>query len=102
MFQLTRLLRNTVCRERMQTGISVSIFPDQNAGFASKLRLCCDACGYEKQGMSSPRVQHSNKKHLAFETNPKMALSSHEMGRSYGVLQKFATALGLTRSMIKK
>ena len=79
----------------VQSACSVSILPDQNACFASKFRLCCDARGYEKQEMSSPRVQGSDKKNVAFEINPKMVLFSHEMGGRHGVLQKFGTAHGM-------
>ena len=95
MFQLTRLLCETLCPECLETGLSVTILPDQNACFSSKLRLCCDACGYEKEEMSSPRVQDSDQKNVAFEINSKMVLLSHEVGDSHAVLQKFAAETGM-------
>ena len=95
MFQLTRLLCDVPCPECSETGLSITVCQGENAGFASKLALICDGCGYEKFEMSSPRIQDSDSKNVAFEINRRMVVLSHEMNGSYGVLQTFSTVLGI-------
>ena len=96
MFQLTRLVCDVPFPGCNETGLSIFACQGENAGFASKLALICDGCGYEKFEMSSPRIQDSDSKNVAFEINRRMVVLSHEMSGSYGVLQTFNTVLGIS------
>ena len=65
MFRLTRLLCYVPCPE---CNSSITVCQGENAGFASKLALICDGCGYEKFEMSSPRIQAVSYTHLTLPT----------------------------------
>lgn len=93
--QLTRLLTDVHCPECDLTGLSVTVCDGEHSGFASKLALSCDGCGYQKVEMSSPRIQDSDKKNVAYEINPKMVMFSHEIGASYSVLTTFGAVMGI-------
>ncbi|KAK7088262.1 hypothetical protein V1264_022198 [Littorina saxatilis] len=51
--------------------------------------------------MSSPRMQDSDSKNIAFEVNPMMVLFSHEVGGSYAVLETFSAVMGIPAMHLK-
>jgi NAD-dependent SIR2 family protein deacetylase len=92
--QLTRLLTDLSCPDCGETGLSVTVCEGEQHGFSSKLTLRCDACGYAKFEMSSPRIHDSDKQNIAYEINPKIVMFSHEVGRSHAVI---STPQGICR-----
>lgn len=100
--QLTRLPTDLTCPVCKETGLSITVSEGENAGFASQLLLTCDGCGdYEKKELSSPRMQDSDSKNIAFEVNPMMVLFSHEVGGSYAVLETFSAVVGIPAMHLK-
>ncbi|XP_076467178.1 uncharacterized protein LOC143298248 [Babylonia areolata] len=100
-FQLTRLMSDPSCPECGETGLSVSVREREKAGFAAKLAMCCDGCGYEKCEFSSPRTGFNDKKNTGFEVNNRMTMLSHELGGSYTALQTFSTVMGIPGMHLK-
>lgn len=100
-FQLTRLLCDIHCPECLETGLSVNVCTGENAGFAAKLALRCDGCGYAKFEFSSPRIGDSTSMNVAFEANRRMTMFSHEIGGSHAALQSFSTVMGIPGMHLK-
>ncbi|KAK7106560.1 hypothetical protein V1264_017799 [Littorina saxatilis] len=105
--QLTRLVCEALCPECLEPGLDVSVVEKnadgekENKGFASKLKLRCSGCGYEKMGMSSPRENHTEQKNKPFDINTRMALFSHEIGASHASLQKFGAVMGMPAPVLQ-
>ncbi|XP_076455485.1 uncharacterized protein LOC143290080 [Babylonia areolata] len=101
LLQLSRLVGNLLCPECHNSGVSVSVSETERAGYASKLVLKCEECGYQNAEMSSPRLQVDNKQNVAFEINRRMTVLSHEVGGSHAVLQAFSTVTGVPGMHLK-
>lgn len=83
--------------------MTIKVVAGENAGFATKLCLICNnpECQQTEFGMSSPRLNGSDKQNVGFVINTKMALFCHEVGGSYASVKKFAAVLEVPPMALK-
>lgn len=93
---INTLLENIKCSECLSGSISISC--GNNFGFATKLHMQCNSCGYMYGNTySSPRVPQQGQ----FEANKKIVQAFLKIGRGHAAVEEFSMILGI-QSMDKK